>query len=178
MDGERHFLRLNTISCLRLFGSELGFVFHWKAHWFIVSELSLRSLAEILISWTTENKDALSANNLLSLLKSLDTLTDTRMDINPRKTLTIQSYSLRRKSSKMLRISPLAPYWRNLKSSPLCQTLSQTFVMSRKIPRTSSPLPNTFRISWLIERSWLMQEPLGLNLATDSCRDSVSDVIK
>ena len=104
--------------------SELGFVFHWKAHWFIVSELSLRSLAEILISWTTENKDALSANNLLSLLKSLDTLTDTRMDINPRKTLTIQSYSLRRKSSKMLRISPLAPYWRNLKSSPLCQTLS------------------------------------------------------
>ena len=43
-----------------------------------------------------------------------------------------------------------------------CQTTSNAFTMSRNTPRTSYPSSNDAYISWVIDKSWLMQEPPGL----------------
>ena len=69
---KNRFFLLNIISCACLAGSGLNFVFHWKAHSLIFSSSWLRSFAEASMSWTTENKDVSSANNLQLLLISFD----------------------------------------------------------------------------------------------------------
>ena len=48
--------------CLLWF--ELKFIFHWKVQVLMNFESLLISLAEVLTSWTTENKQVSSANNL------------------------------------------------------------------------------------------------------------------
>ena len=46
---------------------------------------------------------------------------------------------------------------------PSCQTLSNSFEISRKTPVASNPSSNDSYISWVIAKSLFMQEPLGLN---------------
>ena len=46
---------------------------------------------------------------------------------------------------------------------PSCQILSNAFDISRKTPLTSNPSSNYLYISWLIAKSWFMQESHGLN---------------
>ena len=76
---------------------------------------------------------------------------------------TVLCFLLLEKFSKIGIISPQIPFWRSLKISPSCHTLSKALEISRNIPRTSSPILKALKISWLIERSWLMQEFPGLN---------------
>ena len=47
-----------------LFGSGLKLIFHWKGHSFIVFKSLFKSLAELCMSWTTENREVSSANSL------------------------------------------------------------------------------------------------------------------
>ena len=54
------------------------------------------------------------------------------------------------------------PFCSNLKMRPACQTLSNAFHMSRKTPRTSYPSSSDEYISWVIDKSWLIQESPGL----------------
>ena len=46
---------------------------------------------------------------------------------------------------------------------PSCQTFSDAFDISRKTPLTSNPLSNDLYTSWVIAKSWFMQESPGLN---------------
>ena len=62
------FFLLNIIYWTCLLRSGLKFIFHLKAQLPIFFKSSLRSLAEVLISWTTENREVSSANSLHSLL--------------------------------------------------------------------------------------------------------------
>ena len=65
--------------------------------------------------------------------------------------------------SKILIISPQIPFWYSLKISPSCHTLSRALDISMNIPWTLSSISKAVKISWLIERSWLMQVSPGLN---------------
>ena len=67
--GWLHFFLLNIVSCAYLQGSWLKLIFHWKAQLLINVKSLLISLAEVLMSWTTENKEVSSANNLHSPLR-------------------------------------------------------------------------------------------------------------
>ena len=67
-----------------------------------------------------------------------------------------------KKSDKTLSILPEMPFCFSLRIIPLCQTLSNTFEMSRKAPLTSNPPLKDLHISWVIDKSWLMQESSGL----------------
>ena len=49
--------------------------------------------------------------------------------------------------------------------SQSCHILSKTLDMSRKTPLTSKPLSKKVKISWVIYRSWFIQEPPRLNPA-------------
>ena len=55
---------LKMTSCACFFESGLKLIFHWNAHLFIFPKLLFSSRSEVLLSWITENKDMLSANNL------------------------------------------------------------------------------------------------------------------
>ena len=133
------------------------------------------------LSWTTENKDVSSANNLHLLLISSDKSliyikNNKRLKMDPYGTpvwisaqekhwpfkTTLCFLSLR-KSCKTLIISPHIPFWRSLKISTSCYTLSKTLAISRNISRTSSTISKVLKISWLMESSWLMQESPDLN---------------
>ena len=46
---------------------------------------------------------------------------------------------------------------------PSCQTLSKSFNISRKAPLTSKPSSDDLYISWVIAKSWFIQESPGLN---------------
>ena len=52
-------------------GSGLKFIFHLKSQLTIFFNSSLWSLAEVLISWNTENREVWLANNLQLLLKTI-----------------------------------------------------------------------------------------------------------
>ena len=54
------------------------------------------------------------------------------------------------------------PFCFSLKIIPLCQTFSNTFEISRKTPLTSNPSSKDLHISWVIDKSWLIQESPGL----------------
>ena len=147
----------------------------------IFSRSSLRLLTEVLVSLTTENREMSSENSLHSLLRPSDksliyiknnkgprihpwgtpALTSAQEEHWPFKTTVC--FLLRIKSRKMFMTSPLIPFWRSLKIRPSCYTLSKAFEISRNISRTSYPLSNVFKISWLIVRIWLMQELPDLN---------------
>ena len=108
----------------------------------------MRSLAEVLISWTTENREVSSANSLHSLLRPSDkSLTyiknnkGPRMDSWRRPVLVSAQYEhwifkttlcflLRRKSRKMLMISLLIPFWGSLGGGFLAPIL--TFVLEKQ----------------------------------------------
>ena len=51
-------------SCACLLGSGLKLIFHWNAHLFIFFRSSFKFFADKVISWTTEKKEASSANSL------------------------------------------------------------------------------------------------------------------
>ena len=55
-------LKMTSWACFA--GSELKFIFHWKAHLFIFCRSLIRLLAVFSGVLTVENKDVLSANNL------------------------------------------------------------------------------------------------------------------
>ena len=67
-----------------------------------------------------------------------------------------------KKSDNTLTSLPEIPFCFSLKIIPLCQTLSNAFEISRKTPLTSKPSPKDVYISLVIDKSWLMQESLGL----------------
>ena len=48
----------------------LKLIFHWEAQLYIISKSLWISFVELWLSWTTENKDVLSGNNLLALVES------------------------------------------------------------------------------------------------------------
>ena len=54
------------------------------------------------------------------------------------------------------------PFCFNLKIIPLCQTLSNAFEISRKMPLTSNPSSKDLHISCVIDKCWLIQESPGL----------------
>ena len=56
------------------------------------------------------------------------------------------------------------PFRFSLKIIPLCQTLSNTFEISRKTPLTLNPSSGELCISWVIDKGWLTQESPGLKL--------------
>ena len=131
--------------------------------------------------WATENKDVSSANNLDMLLISFDKLlmyiknskfsnmdsygtparVSTQYEQWPFKT-TFCFLSLR-KPCKIFIISLQIPFWRRLKISPSCNTLSKALEIPKTIPQTLRPISRALNISWLIEGCWLMQKFLGLN---------------
>ena len=55
------------------------------------------------------------------------------------------------------------PSWFNLYIRPLCHTSSKAFDMSRNTRLTSMTLSKEVKISWMIDRSWLLQGSPGLN---------------
>ena len=63
------FFLLNIIPCVFLLGSGLKLIFYLKSQLLINVKSLLISVAEVLMSWTTENKEVSSANNLHSLLR-------------------------------------------------------------------------------------------------------------
>ena len=73
-------------------------------------------------------------------------------------------FLFRRKSHKRDSNLPDIPFCFNLKMRPSCLTLSSAFDISRKIPPTSNPSSNDLYISWVIAKSWFMQESRDLNL--------------
>ena len=54
-------------------------------------------------------------------------------------------------------------FWDNLNKRPLCHNLSKVLEISRKTLLTSYPSSNDKKILCVMNNSWLMQEPLGLN---------------
>ena len=111
--------------------------FPFKAQLPIFSMSSLRSLAEVLISWTTENREMSSANSLVHF--SDQYLTNNKGPrIDPWGTTALTSaqdeqwlfkttlrFLLRRDSRKILMISPLLP----LKKRPSCNKF-KSFIKS------------------------------------------------
>ena len=76
------FSLLNIISCACLPGPWLKLIFHWKFQLLINFRSLLISLAEVLTSWTTENKEVSSANKLHSSFgKSLTNKRGPRMEL-------------------------------------------------------------------------------------------------
>ena len=156
------FFLLNIISWTWLLGSGLKLILQWKAQLTVFCKASFSSLTEVLISWTTENRNVPSANSLHSILrpsdKSLIYIKNNKSpNIDPWGTSawtsaqdehwpfkTTLCFLWRRKSRKILMLSPFLPFWRNLKIRPICHTLPEAFETSRSIPRTSSPLSNKF----------------------------------
>ena len=55
-------LKMTTWACL--LGSGLKLIFHWKAQLLTFFKSSFNPLAEVFISWTTENNDASSAKSI------------------------------------------------------------------------------------------------------------------
>ena len=66
-----------------------------------------------------------------------------------------------KKSFKRYNRFPDIPLRLNFRISPSCQTLSKALDMSKNTPLTSRSLSKDWYISWVIERSWFMQESLG-----------------
>ena len=112
--SEAVFFLLSIITWACLLGSGLKFIFHWKAQLPVFSKSSLRSLVQVLISWTMENREMSSAKSLHSLLRPSDksliyirnikgprSLRNSSTNICPRWALTIQDYSLFSVSKKV-----------------------------------------------------------------------------
>ena len=57
---------------------------------------------------------------------------------------------------------PDMPFWVNWKTIPSCHTLSNAFEILRKTLLTSRPSSKELYISWVIDKSWLIQESPGL----------------
>ena len=79
---------------------------------------------------------------------------------------TVENCSLRitrcflsfKKSRKRFSKFPDMPFWVSLKMIPSCQTLSNAFEISRNTRVTSRPSSKELYISWVIDKSWLIQE--------------------
>ena len=167
-------------------------IFHWNAHLFIFAKSLFSSRAEALLSWITENKDVSSANSLVfednlsdrSLIyiknnngPSMDpwgtrALISDKSDTYPfNKTL---CFLFLRKSHKRFSKLPDIPLCFNLKMGLSCQTLSNAFDMSRETPLTSNPFLNDLYISWVIAKSWIMQESIVAWEYWSCCHDHVT----
>ena len=114
----------------------------------------LTSVAEISMLWTTENKGVSSSFGTPAQISAGD-------KYRPFKTTLC--FLLHRKFYKMLIISLQILFWRSLKISPSCHTLLKALVIPWNIPQTSSLISRSPKISWLNERSWLMQESPEMN---------------
>ena len=114
----------------------------------------LRSFAEISLLSTTEKKGVSSSFGTPAQISTRD---------KDRPFKTTLCFLLLRKFSKMLIISLQILFWRSLKISLSCHTLSKALVIPLNIPQTSSPISRSLKISWLNERSWLMQESPEMN---------------
>ena len=168
------FFQLNTIPFACLLGSGLKLIFRWKYQSLIIFKSLLTSLAEVLASWATKNKEASSAKNLHSLSRPFGkSLTYIKNRWGPRMEpcstpgristqdapwpfKTTLCFLLVDKSFSIWIKSPHILFWRSLSISPACQTLSKAFEISRNNPRTSRPISKALKISWLMESSWLM----------------------
>ena len=165
----------NNFLCL-FFRSGLKLIFHWNAQLFIFAKSLFRSRAEVLLSWITENKDVSSTkslafednpdkslihirNNNGQRMESWGTpaLTSDQPGLVHLTKLFVLHFS---KSHKRFSTLPDVPFCFNLKMRSSCQTLSNAFDISRKTPLTSS---NDLCISWVIAKTWFMQESPGLN---------------
>ena len=172
--------RLKMTSCTCFLGSGLQLIFHWNVHLFIFAKLLFSSRAEVLLSWITENKDISSTNSLAFEDNAFDksliynqnnnwpsmepwgTSALTSDQSEPCQFNKILCFLFLRKSHKIFSKLPDIPFCFDLKMNPLCQTLSNAFDISRKTPLTSNPLSNDLYISWVIAKSWFMQDSLGL----------------
>ena len=68
-----------------------------------------------------------------------------------------------KKSDKTLSSLPEIPFCFSLKIIPSCHTLSNAFEISRKTPLTSNQLSKDLCISWVIDKSCLIQSLLAWN---------------
>ena len=90
-------------------------------------------------------------------------LWNTWSDSFPRRVLTIYTtfcFQYFKKSFKRYNRFPDITLRLNVRISPLCQTLSKPFDMSKNTPLTSWLLSENWYILWVIERSWFMQMSL------------------
>ena len=74
---------------------------------------------------------------------------------------TTLSFRYFKKSFKTCNRFPDIPLRVNFRISHSCQTLSKAFDMSKNTPLTSRSLSKDCYISWVIERSWLIEESPG-----------------
>ena len=147
-------------------------LFHWKAHSFIVFKSLFKSLAELRMSWTTENREVSSATSLafqdksriimdivLNLEELLYLLQSKKMFV--RLELLFVSYFSKNQSVKSFNKFPDIPFWDG--RTPSCHTLSKAFELSRKTLLFSSLASNASDISCVIDIDWLIHEPPDLN---------------
>ena len=153
-------------------GSGLKFIFHWKAQLLIFSKIargninimnyqkqtSVISKQFTFVFWASNGSLIYIKNSKRPRINLWGTparasAQDEHWPFKP-----IICFLLQRESRKMLMMSPLISFWRS-KVRPWCHTFSKAF----EISRVSSPLSNAFKILWLIERSWLMQESPDLD---------------
>ena len=111
----------------------------------------------------TENSDASSANNFAFEFKQL-TNGDHPLWCLPMTNVDhLTQLSVFQSSIFNEIISSPVLFCCNLKSKPLCKTLSNALDMSRETPLTSWPSSNAKRISSAIDSNYLVKESSGLN---------------
>ena len=169
------FQNFHTKSYFLSIFTSIGIEFHFPLACPLLFCKSLfRSFLETLTPWTTEIREVSPANNSHSILSLID---KSFMYIRNKRGPRIEPWGTPefqpKKSTDHLKqllafnylkiISPQIPFWRNLKSNTSCKILSSVFEKSMNIPLTSSPISNVTKISWSVDRIWLIQESLGLN---------------
>ena len=135
---------LKLISKACLVGSELKFIFHWKAQSLIFFQWLFSSFAEAVIPYVTENRDVSSTNNFALEYRSPDKslcrskiimIPKWNLEEHPRWHFATQMFDhleeifvfYHSKNQRFKRL-PDIPFCDNLKRRPMCHTLSKTFV--------------------------------------------------
>ena len=128
----------NITSWACVLRSGLKFIFHWIVQFLILFRSLFKLIADVFTLWTIEKSEVSTAKSLTFIVKSSDT---------PALILVHEEYwsfkqlcFLKFKKSVMISNSiPEIPFCFSLSKSLLCHTLSNTFGMSKNIPRTSRP---------------------------------------
>ena len=117
---------------------ELKFIFHWIVQFLVLFRSLFKLIVDVFILWTIEKSEVSTAKSLTFIVKSSDTLA--LILVHEEYWSFKQLCFLKFKKSVMISNSiPEIPFCFSLSKSPLCHTLSNTFGMSKNIPRTSRP---------------------------------------
>ena len=135
--------------------SGLKLIFHWKANFLILGKSLFKSFFALLILCTVTNNEVSSANSFRlnwrpsgKLLKWIRYKRAPRIDpcgTPARTSLQYKCWPFRinlcfrdfKKSVQIFKSGPPIPFCPDLLMRPLCQTLSNAFVLSKNTPRNS-----------------------------------------